>query len=65
VANEYWLGDQQWIAIVPLIPMNRRGVKPSRNREEIPLALKRPPTMRQVRRHTSWSGKRNAAPLLV
>ena len=35
MANEYWLGDQQWMAIEPLIPMNRRGVKPGRNREVI------------------------------
>jgi transposase len=35
VANEYWLSDQQWAAIGPLIPLNRRGVKPGRNREVI------------------------------
>jgi transposase len=35
MANEYWLRDQQWVAIEPLIPMNRRGVKPGRNREVI------------------------------
>ena len=35
MANEYWLSDQQWVAIEPLIPMNRRGVKPARNREVI------------------------------
>ena len=35
MANEYWLSDQQWVAIEPLIPMNRRGVKPGRNREVI------------------------------
>ena len=35
MASEYWLSDQQWVAIEPLIPMNRRGVKPGRNREVI------------------------------
>jgi len=32
MANEYWLEDQQWAALAPLIPMNRRGVKPKQNR---------------------------------
>ena len=35
MANEYWLSDRQWQAIEPLIPMNRRGVKPGRNRAVI------------------------------
>jgi transposase len=35
MANEYWLSDEQWAAIEPLIPMKRRGVKPARNREVI------------------------------
>lgn len=35
MANEYWLDDKQWAAIEPLIPMHRRGVKPSCNREVI------------------------------
>src|ERR1700733_15240432 len=35
VANEYWLSDQQWVAIEPLIPLKRRGVKPGRNRQVI------------------------------
>ena len=35
MANEYWLSDQQWVAIEPLIPLNRRGVKPGRNRQVI------------------------------
>ena len=35
MANEYWLSDQQWVAIQPLIPLKRRGVKPGRNREVI------------------------------
>jgi transposase len=33
MANEYWLNDEQWVAIEPLIPTKRRGVKPGRNRE--------------------------------
>jgi transposase len=32
VANEYWLNDEAWAAIEPLIPINRRGVKPGNNR---------------------------------
>jgi transposase len=32
MANEFWLSAQQWAVLEPLIPMNRRGVKPRRNR---------------------------------
>lgn len=35
MANEFWLSDRQWAVLEPLIPMNRRGVKPRRNREVI------------------------------
>ena len=35
MANEFWMSDRQWAALEPLIPMNRRGVKPQRNREVI------------------------------
>jgi transposase len=35
VANEYWLSEEDWAVIEPLIPMNRRGVKPGNNREVI------------------------------
>lgn len=35
MANEFWMSDRQWSALEPLIPMNRRGVKPRRNREVI------------------------------
>src|ERR1700722_16827932 len=35
MANEFWLSDRQWAALEPLIPVNRRGVKPRRNREII------------------------------
>jgi transposase len=35
VANEYWLSDGEWATIEPLIPMNRRGVKPGNNRRVI------------------------------
>ena len=35
MANEYWLSDEHWRAIEPLIPTRRRGVRPSRNREVI------------------------------
>ncbi len=35
MANEFWMSDRQWAALEPLIPMNRRGVKPKRNREVI------------------------------
>ncbi len=35
MSNLFWLSDEQWAALEPLIPMNRRGVKPRRNREVI------------------------------
>jgi transposase len=35
MANEFWINDRQWAVLEPLIPMNRRGVKPKRNREII------------------------------
>jgi transposase len=35
MANEYWLADAEWAAIEPLIPLNRRGVKPGNNRRVI------------------------------
>jgi transposase len=35
MANEYWLNDDQWLAIEPLLPMRRRGVKPRENRRVI------------------------------
>jgi transposase len=35
MANEFWLSERQWAVLEPLIPMNRRGVKPKRNREII------------------------------
>lgn len=35
MANEFWMNDRQWAALEPLIPTNRRGVKPKRNREVI------------------------------
>ena len=35
MANEFWLDDDQWAAIEPLIPFGRRGVRPQRNREVI------------------------------
>jgi hypothetical protein len=35
MANEFWMSDRQWAVFEPLIPMNRRGVKPKRNREVI------------------------------
>jgi hypothetical protein len=31
MANEFWINDRQWSVLEPLIPMNRRGVKPKRN----------------------------------
>jgi transposase len=31
----FWLDDESWLAIEPLIPMNRPGVKPGRNRQVI------------------------------
>jgi transposase len=35
MANEFWLRDDQWAAIEPLLPYGRRGVQPQRNREVI------------------------------
>jgi len=35
VANEYWISDQDWAVIEPLIAMDRRGVKPRNNRAVI------------------------------
>jgi transposase len=35
VPNVFWLDDKRWQAIEPLIPMNRPGVKPGRNRQVI------------------------------
>jgi transposase len=35
MANEFWMSDRQWAVLEPLSPMNRRGVKPKRNREII------------------------------
>lgn len=35
MSNLYWLDDDSWKAIEPLIPMNRPGVKPGRNRQVI------------------------------
>jgi transposase len=35
MANEYWLSDERWALIEPLIPTQRRGVKPGRNRAVI------------------------------
>jgi transposase len=35
MANEFWLSDDEWAAIEPLIPMHRRGVKPQDNRRVI------------------------------
>ncbi len=35
MANEFWTSDRQWAVLEPLVPMNRRGVKPKRNREII------------------------------
>jgi transposase len=35
MSNLFWLSDKQWGAIEPLIPMNRPGPKPKRNREVI------------------------------
>ena len=31
-ANSFWLNDEQWAKIKPLIPMNRPGPKPKNNR---------------------------------
>ncbi|MDB5401390.1 MAG: hypothetical protein JWQ55_3408, partial [Rhodopila sp.] len=35
MANEFWMNEREWAVLEPLIPMNRRGVKPKRNREII------------------------------
>ena len=35
MANEYWLSDNDWAMIEPLIPTGRRGVKPRKNRRII------------------------------
>jgi transposase len=35
MGNEFLMSDRQWAALEPLIPTNRRGVKPRRNREVI------------------------------
>jgi transposase len=35
MANEFWLSERRWTVLEPLIPMNRRRVKPKRNREII------------------------------
>jgi len=35
MANEFWMSDGEWAVVEPLIPMNRRGVKPRRNRKVI------------------------------
>jgi transposase len=35
MSNLFWLSDEQWLVLEPHIPMNRRGVKPKRNREVI------------------------------
>jgi transposase len=35
MANEFWLTDDEWAAIKPLIPMHRRGVKPRNSRRII------------------------------
>ena len=35
MSNLFWLSDEQWAVLEPLIPMNRPGVKPKRNREVI------------------------------
>jgi transposase len=35
MANEFWLSDDEWAAIEPLIPMHRRGVKPRNSRRII------------------------------
>jgi transposase len=35
MSNLFWLDDESWQAIAPLIPMNRPGVKPGRNRQVI------------------------------
>jgi hypothetical protein len=35
MSNLFWLDDERWLAIQPLIPMNRPGVKSRRNRQVI------------------------------
>jgi transposase len=35
MGNEYWLDDEQWAAIEPLISTRPRGGRPGRNREVI------------------------------
>jgi len=35
MAKLFWLSDKQWAALEPLIPMQRRRVRPKRNREVI------------------------------
>jgi transposase len=35
VVSEFWMSDRQWAVLEPLIPMNRRGVRPWRNCEVI------------------------------
>jgi transposase len=35
MANDYWLSDEQWLSIEPLIPTRCRSVKSGRNREVI------------------------------
>ena len=35
MSDLFWLSDEQFTAIVGVIPMHRRGVKPRRNREVI------------------------------
>ena len=31
MANEFWMTDRQWMALEPLIPLSRRGLRPKRN----------------------------------
>lgn len=35
MANAFWLNDEPWAALAPLIPLHRRGVKPGNNRRVI------------------------------
>lgn len=35
MANEYWLSDEAWAKIEPLLPSGRRGVPPRNNRRVI------------------------------
>ena len=35
MAHEYWLSDEAWAVIEPLVPLHRRGVKPGNNRQVI------------------------------